>query len=164
MKKTDAAAILGLSGELSPETTRAAWLAIVKRLHPDTNPDASPDLIKMVNAAYDVLRDESGTVEPGAAAGYGETLEAALNALRGLAGLEIEICGSWVWVRGNTREHKEALKAAGYRWSNAKEAWYFSPDGKRRFSRGSWDMAQIRNVYGSTRPVWRDRVAIEGGA
>ena len=25
-------------------------------------------------------------------------------------GLEVELCGSWLWIGGNTREHKDGLK------------------------------------------------------
>jgi hypothetical protein len=29
--------------------------------------------------------------------------------------VEIEICGLWVWVGGETKKHKDTLKAAGYK-------------------------------------------------
>ena len=32
-------------------------------------------------------------------------------------GLEIEICGLWMWVGGETKKHKDALKDAGYKWA-----------------------------------------------
>lgn len=31
--------------------------------------------------------------------------------------LEIEVCGQWVWVYGDTKPYREALKGAGFRWS-----------------------------------------------
>lgn len=40
-------------------------------------------------------------------------------------GIEIEVCGSWLWVTGDTRPHKEDLKALKFRWSSNKGAWYF---------------------------------------
>ena len=33
-----------------------------------------------------------------------------------MEGIEIEVCGSWVWVTGDTRPHKEELKALSFRW------------------------------------------------
>ena len=67
-----------------------------------------------------------------------------------LDGLEVELCGSWLWIGGNTRENKEALKAAGCRWSNNKKLWYWrhEEDG-RSWSRGKKTMSQIRSKYGS---------------
>lgn len=33
---------------------------------------------------------------------------------------------AWYWVSGDTKPHKEALKAAGGRWSSKRSAWYFT--------------------------------------
>lgn len=44
-----------------------------------------------------------------------------VEALLNLGGLDIELCGSWLWISGNTLEHKDALKAAGCRWSANKK-------------------------------------------
>jgi hypothetical protein len=78
----------------------------------------------------------------------GDELNAALNAIIGL-GLDIEICGSWIWVSGDTRPHREVLKAAGFKWAPKKLMWSYSPAGKKTWSRGGWDMEQIRANHGS---------------
>ena len=54
-------------------------------------------------------------------------------------------------ISGETRKHKEALKAAGCRWSSSKKlwSWHFAEDGSK-WHRGKYSMAQIRNKYGST--------------
>ncbi len=64
-------------------------------------------------------------------------------------GIEIEICGSWVWVTGNTRAHKDELKALAFRWSSNKAAWYFHRDGYRKRSKKSLTLDEIRDYYGS---------------
>lgn len=51
----------------------------------------------------------------------------AINAIIGL-NLTIEMRGTWVWVTGDTKPQKEALKAAGYKWSPKKVAWYLKPE------------------------------------
>ena len=58
---------------------------------------------------------------------------AIIAALLKLDGLEIELCGRWLWIGGNTKEHKEALKAAGCRWSSTKKlwSWHFAEEGQR---------------------------------
>lgn len=43
-----------------------------------------------------------------------------LAVLMGLKGLEIEICGNWLWIGGETKENKDALKGAGCRWASKK--------------------------------------------
>ena len=105
-------------------------------------------MMKAVNVAYELLKDFMGTFEDGHQENYGEAINAALNAIVGL-GLEIEICGAWLWVTGNTKPHREVLKGAGFRWSPKKLSWYFRPAEYRSFNRTSWSMAEIRGTYGS---------------
>lgn len=163
MKHSDAAAVLGLSGAITPELVHAAWIAAAKKYHPDVNP-AGADLMKVVNAARDALEGFTGDVDPGDAAGYGDALAEALAAIVDLPGLSIEICGAWAWIGGDTRTHKDALKAAGCRWAPAKKLWYYRPDGWRCYKRGGENsMDEIREKYGSSRPfTGRRRPTLEG--
>jgi hypothetical protein len=159
MKHSDAAAVLGLSGAITPETVHAAWLAMAKKYHPDVNP-AGAEMMKVINAARDALDGFAGTIDAGEAAGYGDALAAALAAIIGLPGLSIEICGAWAWISGNTRVHREALKAAGCRWAPAKQLWYYRPAGWRACKRGAeCSMDDIRAKYGSARPYAGNRRA-----
>lgn len=64
-------------------------------------------------------------------------------------GIEIEVCGSWVWVTGDTKPHKEELKALSFRWSSNKSAWYFHRDGYKKRSKKSLTLDEIRGYYGS---------------
>ena len=67
-----------------------------------------------------------------------------------LKGVNIELCGSWLWLSGNTKEYKEQLKAAGCKWSAKKTMWYWRPnDYKCSFNRHSHSMLYIRMKYGS---------------
>lgn len=152
MKHSDAAAVLGLTGTITPEMVHAAWLAAAKKYHPDLNP-AGGEMMKVVNAARDALEGFAGDVDPGDAAGYGDALAEALASIIGLPGLSIEICGAWAWIGGDTRTHKDALKAAGCRWAPAKKLWYYRPEGWRAYKRGAEsNMDEIRAKYGSSRP------------
>ena len=155
MTKIDAIKVLNLNSPITAESIKAAYRDASKKYHPDINP-AGIEMMKAVNAAYDILKDlisfedlngvEAGSVD------YGEELNAALNAIMNCEGLEIEICGSWVWVTGTTMDHKETLKAAGYKWASKKKSWYFRPaDYKANKKREFYSMDKIRNNYGSTR-------------
>lgn len=64
-------------------------------------------------------------------------------------GIEIEVCGSWLWVTGNTRAHKDDLKALAFKWSSNKQAWYFHRDGYRKRSKKKLTLDEIREYYGS---------------
>ena len=51
---------------------------------------------------------------------------------------------------GDTRQHKETLKAAGCRWSNNKKLWYWHhAEEGRKWRRGKATMSDIRTKYGS---------------
>ncbi len=157
----DAAKILGLSGNLTPQDIKTAYREASKKYHPDINP-AGAEMMKIVNAAYEILKDFSGDIQE-QQAGYGEALNAALNAILGLSGLVVEICGAWVWVTGNTLAYKDSLKTAGFMWACKKKAWYFRPEEHRSRSKGSSTLEEIREKYGSNRPQ-RSGFMLAGGA
>lgn len=149
MSHKDALHILGLTTKATLEDIKLAYRKACSTYHPDRNP-AGLEMMKLVNAAYEALEnyipidieEEAGTEN------YGEELNAALNAIFGL-GLEIEICGSWIWVSGDTRPHKEILKQAGFKWAPKKMMWHFRPAEYKSFNRGTWDMDKIREKHGS---------------
>jgi len=106
MHPKDAAKILGINGDINPEIVRQAYRRACSKYHPDKNPGGL-EMMKAVNLAYESLKDTTENIElEDSALNYGDELNAALNAIIDLDGLEIELCGSWVWVSGNTKEHK----------------------------------------------------------
>lgn len=65
-------------------------------------------------------------------------------------GLIVELCGSWLWITGETYAIKDQLKAAGCRWSSSKKAWYWHhPEEGHRWHKGTATMSDIRTKYGS---------------
>ena len=154
MKASDAAEILGLAGEIDRAAVKVAYRQAAMRYHPDRNP-AGAEMMQMVNAAYEALRDFAGELAAAPDQGevtYPAAVNAALNAIIALAGLEIEVCGAWVWVTGATYLHRAELKAAGFRYASKKQRWYFRPEGWRSVSRGAFSMDDIRDKYGSSSP------------
>lgn len=130
--------------------------------HPDAG--GSKEAMQEINAAYGeaferlkaqqnaaAADDPSGRVK--ATAEAPEDFIQIIAALLKLDGLEVELCGRWLWIGGNTKAHKEALKVAGCRWCPKKGlwSWHFSEDGVRYRKRGNTSMADIRSKYGSQR-------------
>lgn len=147
----DALKILGLDGNAAFADIKTAYRKACSAYHPDRNP-AGLEMMKIVNAAWQALSDYvEGTVEAETSESelnLGEEMNAALNAIIGL-GLTIEVCGSWIWVSGDTRPHREALKAAGYKWAPKKLMWHWRPADSKSWSRGKFTMDEIRSVHGS---------------
>ena len=72
-----------------------------------------------------------------------------VNMIVTLPDVFIEICGSWIWVTGNTRAVKDELKAAEFRFSSNKLAWYYHLDGYRKRNGKKFGLDEIRNMWGS---------------
>jgi hypothetical protein len=77
----------------------------------------------------------------------GELLRLKIEFALNLEGVEVELMGFWVWLTGNTKPHKEAIKAQGFRWAHEKQAWYFA--GVPSFNRQKRTLDEIRSMHGS---------------
>ena len=132
--------------------------------HPDRNPGReaeATEAMKKINAAYDEAvkyfethaeRFESGKSHQSTktAAEMDAGFKDILNKLLHIPGIIIECCGSWLWISGETKEHKADLKAAGCFWASKKKMWYWREPEQATYSRkGAKSMEYIRSVYGS---------------
>ena len=139
---------------------KKAYKAAAMKNHPDMGGDTAT--MQAINAEYsarfEVLkRSQNEQAAEDTFCRAQATTESAgdfiaiIAALLKLDGLEIELCGRWLWIGGNTKEHKEALKAAGCRWSSTKKlwSWHFAEEGQR-WHKGTKTMTEIRSKYGST--------------
>jgi len=152
LKPQDALKILNLTGEVNPDIIKRAYREACAKYHPDRNP-AGEEMMKAVNQAYEVLKDFTGQAKS-TLNDFGDSLNDAINFAINLPGVKIEIMGAWVWLTGNTLEYKDqinAFEANGekFRWSGPKVAWYFRPSDYKSYSRGKYDLDQIREKYGS---------------
>ena len=133
---------------------KAAYRAAVKQHHPDRGGDTATmqrinrdhdsrfeELKKAHNATHDAEHQTTETPEE-----FRDIIEKLLK----LDGLEVELCGCWLWIGGETRKHKDALKAAGCQWCSKKKlwSWHHAEDG-RSYYRGKKTIAEIRTKYGS---------------
>ena len=127
---------------------------LVMIFHPDCG--GSTEAMQQVNTDHDAMFEllkrshNAGADEAHQTTETPEEFRDIITALLKLDGLAVELCGSWLWIGGNTRANKEALKAAGCRWSKNKKLWYWhhAEDGAR-WSRGKKSIGEIRSKYGS---------------
>ncbi len=64
--------------------------------------------------------------------------------------ITIEICGSWIWISGNTYQYKTELKEIGFKWASTKKQWYWHSETFRKKGKKTLSMDDIRSYYGST--------------
>ena len=126
---------------------------LAKKYHPDCG--GTDQEMASINAEYDVLSARLPNVAASGEEYQPQQRENAkawrdcIMAIIHCIGLEIEICGSWVWVTGNTMAHRETLKANGYKWSQKKVAWYWHDEGYQKLSHKVYGLNEIRALWGS---------------
>ena len=112
------------------EDLKKQYKRLAMKHHPDRG--GSTEAMQQINAEYETLfsrlKDIHKTAEGETYTAKTASTETAaefmdiIEKLIHMDGIIIEVCGSWVWVTGNTREHKEELKALSFRWSSNKSA------------------------------------------
>ena len=133
---------------------KAEYRRLAMKHHPDRGGDL--ETMKQINAEHDrvfeILKRQHNEThdEQHQTTETAEEFREILTRLLKLDGLTVELCGSWLWIGGETYRHKAELKAAGCRWSNNKKLWYWRhPEETRPWHRGTATIGQIRSKYGS---------------
>ncbi|EQB98979.1 J domain-containing protein [Photorhabdus temperata] len=155
MNVQEALNVFGLSGELTEKDIKSAYKKLALKYHPDRNP-LGAEIMKAVNAAFDFLIANLDKINQFQSAdeedryNYGKELENILTVLSGLSGVVYEVIGNWVWISGETREHKDELKEMGCKWAAKKKQWFYRPEEhKSRWNRKEHSMDEIREMYGT---------------
>lgn len=112
-------------------------------------------LLNVVNSAYEFLESIDSDVithtDTKHSYNYSEELESVLFNVYNIDNIDVEICGNWIWLSGETKINKDKIKSLGFMWSKNKLKWYYRPiEHKcRRKNNKVLDMEEIREKYGS---------------
>lgn len=159
MTIAEALNILDLQAATLDALAKAYHIAALK-YHPDINPHGQ-EVMKVVNAARDMLKktfpiwvdiwaEEHRKPETEQTQPIDQELLEILQKIRFLHGVTREIRGVYLWIYGNTKTYKDALKDMGFKWAPKKCEWYYAPNGRKpRRKRGEWSREKIRETYGS---------------
>lgn len=140
------------------EALKKAYHKAAARLHPDNGGNEAD--FKIMKAEYERMFERLKNIHENAA---GETYEKdttetasafadIIEKVVTFRGVEVEIIGTWIWLTGNTKEYKEAIKAAGFFWSKNKTAWYYNGDTDRKKKhRGYYSMEGLRDKWGTVK-------------
>jgi len=138
---------------------KKAYRKMAAKLHPDNNParDTTKEFQEMQEEFQEAFERLKGVhVNMGGETYRKESSETAgefmdlINKLLQLGNIDVELCGSWIWVSGNTKPVKEELKALGFKWSSKKKTWYFHKEPYVKRGKKQYSMNDIRNMWGST--------------
>ena len=135
------------------DTLKAKYKILSKQNHPDLG--GCVESMKAINCEYELLFE---SLMRGKNI-FGSNLEDALkedkelrekvDAIISLEDIVIEICGSWIWVTGNSKPVKDKLKELGFKWARKKCAWYFHTGTFTKRGKKSYSLDDIRNRHGS---------------
>ncbi len=65
-----------------------------------------------------------------------------------LRSLDIALIGYWLWIAGDTKPNREALKAAGLQRHSKRTCWYYKPSGWKQSKRSNKSLAELAGKYG----------------
>lgn len=147
------------------EELRRQYRDLLKKFHPD-NANGSTEATQEINAEYDqlfkVLKDRhektADNKESNAKTDFNNMkydftedakLREVLQKIITFEGINIEVCGSWIWAF-NSYNYRKELKELGFKYASKKQAWYWHSDAFRKKGRKALSMEDIRNYYGST--------------
>jgi len=133
---------------------KAAYRRLAMKHHPDRGGDT--ETMKAINAEHDELfeilkrQHNASHDEQHQTTETPEEFRRIIETLLKIDGITVELCGSWLWISGDTYSHKAELKEAGCRWSNNKKMWYWRhAESARPWHRGTATIGEIRSKYGS---------------
>ncbi len=134
------------------EAVKTAWRKACKQYHPDKG--GSLEQMQLVNLAYDTLKTNDFWTSSDIRRTKNDTpltesLQKKLDNIRHIPGINIELCGTWIWITGETRSAKGFLKVNGFKFSSKKSAWYYHNDKTRSKGRGKFSLDEIRVYHGT---------------
>ena len=137
------------------EQLKAEYKRLALKHHPDRM-GGDEETMKAINAEYDdVFESLKSWHRNVKGERYQKETNETPNQFRDLIeklikipNITIEIIGTFVWLSGDTKPNKDAIKALGFRYHAKKAMWYLSPPGYRRKTRRNMTIDEIRDSFG----------------
>ena len=133
------------------EEIKAHYRNLAKENHPDLG--GNSEIMKEINGQYQAaLKSCDGQRSEGREYKYKPDIEQELMdklfELLKLRDLEIALIGYWIWVSGDTKRNRNALKETGLQWNSKRKRWYYKPKEWRRTYQSKGNLADLASKYG----------------
>ena len=161
-----------LFSSMSFDEGKQMFWELAKKFHPDVNQNADSEIFKAISSAWDEVKRalaDKHAADNGNSSNFSTWANAMFDALMSTAielskispSLIVTITGYWIWVEGNTKDHKDEIKKVvlkvpnkfggiysyGAKFSPKKQAWYFA--GVKSSGKGNMTLDQIKSSYGN---------------
>ena len=139
-------------GLTQEEEIKLRYKQLAKAHHPDLGGCA--EIMKAINSQYEAVltgayqRAGKSITEIDDLIANDCILRDKLNEIIMHEGVNVELCGRWLWVTGDTRPVKDLLKAAKFKWAKTKKCWFWRADEDKSFNRKTMDLGEIRARHG----------------
>ena len=141
------------------EELKSMYRKLAVTHHPDKGGDTAT--MQAINAEYDALfaivkdihRNKDGETYTKSTSETANHFKAIIDELMRMDDIVIEVIGCFVWVTGETKPHKDKLKALKFQWHTKKVAWYLKPEDYKKRSHKDYALDEIRAMYGTSGQV-----------
>lgn len=138
----------------SLDEAKQLYKKLVFQLHPDTSKKDTKAAFQEMQNQFEKFKPSTekfkGEFENWNAEEYSHIIEQLMT----IPNIIIEVCGSWIWLSGDTKPVKEQIKSVDTGdtmkrgFSPKKKKWYFSPTGYKRRGKKDFSFEQIKEKYG----------------
>lgn len=137
---------------------KSLYKKLCNMYHPDNGGDE--EVMKFVNNQYECLfnkfkneynwqADNDSTGKTRHMNECSDEFINIINKIINLKNINIELCGSWIWVSGETRQYIKIFHELTFRWASNKKMWYWRNEKDAVKNNKSKSMEYIREKYGS---------------
>lgn len=142
------------------EELKVEYKRLVMELHPDRNKDrdTTAQFQDMQNEYEELFEQVKNLHKTKDGEIYEKATDEDINEFRRILNIiikyencTIDIIGSWIWIYGETKEHKEELKNLKFSWSNNKKAWSFHREKYFKKSKNQYSLNDLQNMFRTVR-------------
>lgn len=124
---------------------KAQYRTLAKKYHPDLGGDTAT--MQRLNNEYELLLKQfdgkryKGTDGKNHTYTYNaenerEIMELIYKFLElKLQNVTISLIGTWLWITGDTKPNKDAIKGLGFKWHGKRKAWYWRKFASSRYAK-----------------------------
>lgn len=138
------------------EELKQQYKKLAKELHPDHGgtteqmQELNKEYTDLFNKYKDIHKDKEGKTYTAREHTQEQPQDFinVINALITLDGITLDICGSWLWITGETLKYKDLLKKLKCKYSSNKKAWYYTSEPYHKKNKHMYTLNEIKTMFG----------------